>query len=768
MNLKKYLFFSLFVAFTLSFIVLFSYFSNLTSLYNTTKNEISGLRVITDLTQVNTNLQLLRGYSQFEKNSTYYPEIQKNIKDTHLKLRKTVSLLAPSSHKSALELFLENNRVKYTFSDYDKIIKKTHKEIIHIAKQYELLFEPEQELYFMMSIIVFNIPNIMEDIARVRGLSVSAIDNRNLNMSKENKIGTSFDAYKKEYENMKNFLSYISDGEHFSVLLADLDKANTSFHGQVSLLHSNISTQDSLLFFNNLSTISDSFILLNTQIYEKLSTDLKKRQGNTLVHILLALALILFMFIVAFGYYVLNKNSEKKQKARKTEQFNKNSTVEAMREILHREPTLLGVCEQTTNFFYNAFKANNALLYIHDKTNDELQLGATTAISVYSVPHFIATDEGLIGRCYKSMELIRTILPDDVNINANLIEIHPAELWTIPLVNFNQIVAVLQLSFIQKPALDQEYLALMSEIAAFRIQKIRQEEESLSLLNIINSHVITSSTNKHGVITSASDAFVEISGYSREELIGKQHNILRHPDMSSKVFKDLWTNIKSGNKWQGEVKNLAKDGSYYWVDVTITPSFDLFGNILGYMAVRQDITNKKKIEEISITDALTNIYNRRYFDTMFEHKLEVAKRETKNLVFVLIDIDHFKQYNDTYGHQDGDTALIKVANILNTQLKRPSDFAFRIGGEEFGLLFDANTVTDAITFADSIRLEVEKLHIEHDGNSASPYVTISMGMFFYTPDGSNRDLDEETIYKTADKALYKAKESGRNRLELAK
>ena len=126
-----------------------------------------------------------------------------------------------------------------------------------------------------------------------------------------------------------------------------------------------------------------------------------------------------------------------------------------------------------------------------------------------------------------------------------------------------------------------------------------------------------------------------------------------------------------------------------------------------------------------------------------------------------MDIDHFKQYNDTYGHQEGDTTLKQVALALKDTLKRPTDFTFRLGGEEFGLVYHLTNIDDAIIITNEARKSVENLKIEHTGNSASSFVTISSGIYIVNSEDTS-SLDE--IYKKADELLYEAKQSGRNQI----
>ncbi len=107
--------------------------------------------------------------------------------------------------------------------------------------------------------------------------------------------------------------------------------------------------------------------------------------------------------------------------------------------------------------------------------------------------------------------------------------------------------------------------------------------------------LIVSRTDLNGHLTNVNDAFVEISGYTEEELIGKPHNILRHPDMPKAAYQDLWATVKSGKKWHGYVKNLCKDGSHYWVYATVVPNVRR-GETVGYTSVRRK-PSRSKIQE---------------------------------------------------------------------------------------------------------------------------------------------------------------------------
>jgi len=228
------------------------------------------------------------------------------------------------------------------------------------------------------------------------------------------------------------------------------------------------------------------------------------------------------------------------------------------------------------------------------------------------------------------------------------------------------------------------------------INKAQKDEESLKYMKLIDKNVLISKTDLDGNMIEVSDYFCKLSKYSKDELIGENHRILKHEDMENDFFKNLWDTIIEGKIWKGDIKNKTKDGGFYWADTTISPDCDINGNIIGYTVIRNDITDKKLIEEISITDGLTSLYNRRHFDNVFEQQIKQSKRDKNLLAFLIIDIDHFKQYNDTYGHQEGDKTLQLVAKALSETLKRPNDYTFRLGGEEFGLLYHIEDIDGAI------------------------------------------------------------------------
>ncbi|MCD6259635.1 MAG: diguanylate cyclase [Helicobacteraceae bacterium] len=198
--------------------------------------------------------------------------------------------------------------------------------------------------------------------------------------------------------------------------------------------------------------------------------------------------------------------------------------------------------------------------------------------------------------------------------------------------------------------------------------------------------------------------------------------------------------------------------------VVLFTMFSVFRSIQNDQSKLEGATKKlkalnKKLESASYTDTLTDLHNRRYFNMVYERELKRAKRTHSYITFMMLDIDYFKQYNDNYGHLQGDNALKVVADVLRDVLKRPSDFLFRLGGEEFGVLLTQTDEKDSASLAQKICERVKAAQIEHAHSKASRFLTISIGLVTCIADDA---LDGDMLMSCADKMLYQAKEKGRD------
>jgi diguanylate cyclase (GGDEF)-like protein len=244
----------------------------------------------------------------------------------------------------------------------------------------------------------------------------------------------------------------------------------------------------------------------------------------------------------------------------------------------------------------------------------------------------------------------------------------------------------------------------------------------------------------------------------------------------------LWQALTSGREWKGEFVNRKKNGDEYYEYAKISPIMDDQGYVTHHLAVKEDITGQKMAEkelrnknqvlqfqietiqqlqaelrEQAIRDPLTGLYNRRYLYETMGRELARAQREKYSICFMMMDIDHFKQVNDTYGHAAGDAVLVALADLFRTHT-RQGDIVCHYGGEEFLVIMAEVGEADAKRRAEEIRHNFNVTQIEYSGTGL--VAAISIGIAFYPRD----DSDSDTVIKAADAAMYKAKQAGRNRV----
>ncbi|USD64306.1 diguanylate cyclase [Vibrio sp. SCSIO 43136] len=271
---------------------------------------------------------------------------------------------------------------------------------------------------------------------------------------------------------------------------------------------------------------------------------------------------------------------------------------------------------------------------------------------------------------------------------------------------------------------------------------------------IVSKHVITSKTDLNGNITDVSERMCKLSGYTADEMIGQKHSMLKNSKASPRAYKSLWRTITKGHTWKGEFFNQTKAGKPYWIYSIITPELDEEGNCTGYAQIAQEITSRKALEVMSITDSLTQLFNRHKLDQVLTEQTNVFKRYQQPFSIILIDLDHFKSINDNYGHQIGDEILASAAHMLKT-CSREVDFAGRWGGEEFLIICPNTNLKGVRTLAEKLRTTIASSYEDKE-----PQVTASFGIAQCA-----KDEEVNALIARADTALYKAKERGRNRIE---
>lgn len=178
----------------------------------------------------------------------------------------------------------------------------------------------------------------------------------------------------------------------------------------------------------------------------------------------------------------------------------------------------------------------------------------------------------------------------------------------------------------------------------------------------------------------------------------------------------------------------------------------------------KELEKSKELHRLSITDQLTELYNRRYYDNVIEKLFSLAKRQNLFISFFILDIDYFKLYNDYYGHIKGDETLVNVADVLRKHIQRGDDFVFRLGGEEFAGIILSKEKKKTHQWIMQLNTKIEALQIEHKTSEISDILTVSIGIVTIDPQNHN---NKELLYQYADKALYKAKHQGRNQSQIS-
>ena len=281
------------------------------------------------------------------------------------------------------------------------------------------------------------------------------------------------------------------------------------------------------------------------------------------------------------------------------------------------------------------------------------------------------------------------------------------------------------------------------------------------ITNALDQTAEVTITDTKGVITYANDKFCQLSKYSREELIGQDHRIIKSGYHSPEVYQELWETISQGEIWHNEIKNKAKDGSFYWADSTIVPFLNEQGVPYQYIAIRKDITAKKESEEIirklAYEDVLTNLPNRRSLEIELE---KACHSKEEKFAVLLIGLDDFKLINDHYGFKTGNKVLIEVSKRLVNLLKNKKSFISHISGDEFVILLKGiDHIDEATLLAEKILQTINKpIHIKDN----LLYITTSIGISSFPTDGN----DSATLIEKADIALNEGKLKGKNQYHL--
>ena len=267
-------------------------------------------------------------------------------------------------------------------------------------------------------------------------------------------------------------------------------------------------------------------------------------------------------------------------------------------------------------------------------------------------------------------------------------------------------------------------------------------------------------TNMQGVITKISPSCYDVIGYRPEVMIGTAlAYYYKYPEARQKIVQAITEGGGKAIRVEAELRH--KDGSSIWISTNAFVRFDSDGKPAYIEGVARDISNRKHMEEqllaLSRIDVLTDTFNRRYYMDKSEGVIELMRRYQRPASMMMMDLDHFKNINDKYGHHVGDMALIAFASVCRKEI-READILGRLGGEEFALMLPETSLQSASVLAERIREATAEISIPFDGNFIS--FTVSIGLVELGKD----DLTLDSVIRRADLAMYQAKEKGRNQV----
>lgn len=302
----------------------------------------------------------------------------------------------------------------------------------------------------------------------------------------------------------------------------------------------------------------------------------------------------------------------------------------------------------------------------------------------------------------------------------------------------------------------------------FQAKKLEQEirEHKLAQQHLIVAGLVYNSTSEGMMlvddknhIIAINPAFTNLTGYTLEDVLDKNPNILSSGLQNVAFYQEMYACLETTGTWIGEIWNRHKNGENYAELLTINTIYDSEGNVHQRVALFSDITQKKKTDELiwrqANYDSLTNLPNRQLFKDRLEQAIKKAKRDNSIVALFFIDLDHFKEINDTKGHDVGDLLLIEAAKRLLLCV-RETDTVARLGGDEFTIIFEELVEENDIErIAKSIcNSMAQSFLIENE----SHYISASVGITFF-PDDTTEIAD---LLKNADQAMYCSKEKGRN------
>ncbi|MEI8236544.1 MAG: EAL domain-containing protein [Methylococcaceae bacterium] len=784
-------------------VMFFSLNSNFSETIQTTQLELQGVSVIKPLTQTMQHIHQHLSTTTLVHDDFMQQEeirIEKDLAgkvaliENHL---PTDSLLNQGgmqinkewrnlkSHWYGLSTKTDKWSVNQNFAAHVQLLDKSQQFKENVADYYNLSFETDKTTHYLTDIIINKLPDVVEKLEQLQALSAGALIAQQLTTTQENDILVSMAKLTQSVKSLDlNFDKIGQINTLPQTMMSSIAKDILKCTIQIS----NVVQSDILSKKFQLSP--NDFYALNTQVINKiyaknyetllptLESLLEKRIADTQKWRFLTIGIACVLFFIAqyffIGIYFATMESIRSL-VKSAQRFADGDLSERI--TLKTEDELRLVAEN-----FNKMAARfQYLLAISEENQQQLnksEQNLRTLIKTIPDLIWLKDKEGVYITCNTTFEAYMGLGENDIigktdydffdHSLADIFSMHDKSIMQSGKVSITENSVSFKsdhhhgyLETIKTPLRDLDgnivgVLGIARDIS--RRKKNENELRKFSLAVEQNPCAIMI-TDLEANIEYANAAYIGNSGYTKDEIIGKKSTILKSGKNEPDTIKNLWDTILKGGTWKGELINRRKDGSEY-IDLTlISPVRQPNGEISHYLAIKEDITERKIIEEenrnLAFSDPLTGLSNRRKLLERLKHTLARCQRENTQIAVLMLDLDRFKAVNDTLGHLAGDELLKQVSQRITDRL-RTTDMVARMGGDEFVVLLeDITHEEDAARIATEIVIDLTlpfQLGKNHDVR-----IGASIGIALYPQHGNT----SAALMDNADIALYQAKDNGR-------
>ena len=439
--------------------------------------------------------------------------------------------------------------------------------------------------------------------------------------------------------------------------------------------------------------------------------------------------------------------------------------------LLAQDLSLPELLEQTVAQLETSLPGSLCTILLLDEDHKHIQQGFGHSMP----PSFLHAFNGVaigpdVGSCGASAHSGQPVYIADITTHPNWAPFRDIALaaglaacWSQPvLLRDGQVAgtfAVYHRTVLEPHADDAQLLEMAARFVALAIERKQAESElQLSAAVFENSSEGFLVTDAQQRIVKVNPAFTRITGYGVQDILGKTPRHLASGHQNREFYANMWHELNTTGQWQGEVWNRRKDGQVYPEWLSITRVLDPEGQPRHYIAIFSDTSQRKaheaQIRALAHFDPLTGLANRTLLKDRVDHDLSQAKRHHQPLTLMFLDLDHFKNINDSLGHHIGDLLLVEVGRRISGVV-REQDTVARLGGDEFVAVLPGTGAQEATHIA---RRLLERISQPYQLEQHELNITPSIGLALYPDDGA----DYQTLYRCADTAMYRAKQEGRN------